>query len=126
MAEAIARHYFGRRIFFDSAGVDPQPLDPMAAAVMTEIGLSLTDHRARRFNVLADTSFDLVVAFSDEAYREARRICRTAHVALEFWPIETPRPAEGSREARLCHLRHIRDRLLTRIRDRFGAVAIEV
>jgi protein-tyrosine-phosphatase len=126
MAEAIARHYFGNRIYFDSAGVEPQPLDPMAIAVMDEVGLCLRDHEARSFNALTDTSFDLVVTFSEEAYAEAKRICRTSAVDVELWPIENPGGSEGSREARLCLMRHIRDRLMLRIRDRFGTVSEKI
>lgn len=122
MAEAIARHHFGRHIYFDSVGVDPQPLDPMALTVMDEVGLCLRGHTARGFNSLMDTSFDMVVSFSEAAHAEARRVCRTAAVELEYWPMNNPGITEGSREARLCLMRHIRDRLTLRIRERFGAV----
>ena len=123
MAEAIARHYFGRRIFFDSAGVSPQPLDPLAVEVMEEIGICMRDHRARGFDALLDTSFDLVISFSREADSEARQIARTAAIETEYWPTSNPGldlgMDGGSRETRLCLLRHIRDELLIGIRRRF-------
>lgn len=124
MAEAIAKHYFGRTIYFDSVGVSPQPLDPLAAEVMEEIGISIRDHRARGFNVLLDTSFDLVISFSEEANAEARQIARTAAVDTEYWPTSNPGldlgTDSGSRETRLCLMRHIRDELMRSIRTRFS------
>ena len=123
MAEAIAKHYFGRDIYFDSVGVSPQPLDPLAVEAMEEIGISIHDHRARSFDVLLDTSFDLVISFSEEADAQARQIARAAAVETEYWPTSNPGPEMGldggSRETRLCLMRHIRDELLASIHRRF-------
>lgn len=124
MAEAIARRHFGHRLYVESAGVSPRPLDPLAVEVMHEIGIDIRQHQTRSFNRLLDTSFDLVVSFSADADVEARDLARTAAVETEFWPTADPGfdlgIDAGSRETRLCLLRHIRDELTLAIRKRFG------
>ncbi|MDE2364322.1 MAG: low molecular weight phosphatase family protein, partial [Hyphomicrobiales bacterium] len=41
MAEAIARYYYGREIYFASAGVKEGELDPFAVAAMDDIGIDI-------------------------------------------------------------------------------------
>jgi hypothetical protein len=40
---------------------------------------------------------------------------------VEYWPTADPTDTEGSREQRLEAYRTVRDQLLNRIRERFGA-----
>jgi len=39
MAEALARHYFGKSIYCQSAGVRPGERDPFMVAALDEIGI---------------------------------------------------------------------------------------
>ncbi len=47
-AEAIARHYFGKSIYVQSAGVrQGEPIDPFMVAALDEIGINASRHRPR-------------------------------------------------------------------------------
>ena len=118
MAELLLKRHAGR-IYVDSAGVDEAPLDPMAVEVMAELGLDMRRHKAKTFEDLADTSFDLIVTLSPEAHQKAKEITRTLSCDVEFWPVADPAYFEGSRSALLDSYRALRDELARRIRDRF-------
>ena len=119
MAEGILKMLHGRRIFVDSAGVRGGEVDGFAVAVMDEIGLDLTRHRAKTFDELEDTSFDLIVSLSPEAQHRAVEMTRTMAAEVEFWNTMDPSIVEGHREARLEAYRQVRDGLMARIQARF-------
>ena len=119
MAEAVMKYLHGRRVYVDSVGVRPQPLDPFVLAALDEIGIDLSRHRAKSFDDLEDDYFDLVISLSPEAQHRAVELTRTSSCALEFWPILDPSLAEGSREVQLEAYRTLRDDLLRRLHQRF-------
>ena len=123
MAAALMRHLTGKRIYVESAGVRAGELDPMAVAVMEEIGLEIAGHKPRRFEDLEDGSFDLVITLSPEAQHKAVELTRTAATQVEYWPTIDPTAVEGSREQRLLAYRGVRDALLERLKARFAAPA---
>ena len=45
MAEAMAKHFFGRSIYVQSAGAKKGETDPFALAVLDEIGIDARKHR---------------------------------------------------------------------------------
>jgi protein-tyrosine-phosphatase len=119
MAEALMKYLHGGRVYVQSAGVRPGPLDPFAVAVLDEIGLDLSKHRARSFDELEDDYFDLVISLSPEAQHRAVELTRTSSCEIEFWPILDPSLTMGSREVQLDAYRVLRDDLLSRLRRRF-------
>lgn len=119
MAEAIFRHYLGKQIWVESAGVRKGELDGFAVAAMDEIGIDITKHRPRTFEDLEDTSFDLVITLSPEAQHHALEMTRTMACEVEFWNTLDPSMIEGSREARLEVYRQVRDQLERQILKRF-------
>ena len=126
MAEAIAKHLFGRSIYFDSVGLRKGEPDPFAVQVLDEIGIDISRHKAKSFDDLEDSSFDLIVTLSPEAQHRAVDMTRTMACEVEYWQTLDPSAIEGSREARLEAYRLVRDGLLRRIRERFGAVPAPV
>ena len=90
MAEALARHYFGREVFFASAGLRPEPLDGFAAAVMDELGMDIGKHKPHTFDALEDMNFDLIVSLSPEAHHRALDYTRTNALDVEYWPTVDP------------------------------------
>lgn len=120
MAEAIAKHLFGKRLYVDSVGVRTADIDGFALAAMEEVGIDLHRHHAKTFDDLQDTSFDLIVTLSPEAQHRAVEMTRTMACEVEFWNTLDPSIIEGSRETRLAAFRAVRDQLMTRIRARFG------
>jgi len=119
MAEAMLKHLHGRRIYVDSAGVRQGPIDEFAVAVMDELGIDITKHRAKSFDDLEDGSFDLIISLSPEAQHRAVDMTRTMAADVEFWNTFDPSVVEGSRETRLDAYRQVRDQLMRRILQRF-------
>ena len=119
MAEAMLKHLHGRRIYVDSAGLRTGPVDEFAVAVMEEIGMDISKHRAKTFEQLEDGSFDLIVSLSPEAQHHAVEMTRTMACDVEYWNTFDPSIAEGSRETRLEAYRQVRDLLMRRILARF-------
>ena len=119
MAEALAGRWLGSGTFIDSAGVEPGSVNPFAVAVMDEVGLDIRSHRVRTFEELSDYSFDLIVALSECAYREAKAHAAGSVVAVEYWDVADPTLNEGSREQRLVAFRSVRSDLEARIHRRF-------
>jgi protein-tyrosine-phosphatase len=119
MAEGLFKHLHNRRVFVDSVGVRAGELDSFAVAVMDEIGIDISRHRAKSFDNLEDTSFDLIVSLSPEAHHRALEMTRTMACEVELWNTFDPSIIEGGREVRLDAYRGVRDALMRRIRDRF-------
>jgi protein-tyrosine-phosphatase len=119
MAEALMKYLHGRQIYVQSAGVRPSEIDPFVLAVLDEIGIDRSRHRARSFEDLEDDYFDLVISMSPEAQHRAVELTRTSSCALEFWPILDPSLVEGTREVKLDAYRTLREELLHRLRHRF-------
>ncbi|MCZ6523527.1 MAG: low molecular weight phosphatase family protein [Alphaproteobacteria bacterium] len=120
MAEAIAKHLYGRHVYIDSVGVRKREVDGFAIAVMDEIGIDLSGHRAKTFDELEDSSFDLVISLSPEAQHRAVEMTRTMSCELEFWNTLDPTIVEGNRETVLGAYRGVRDGLMAGIERRFG------
>ena len=122
MAAAIARHFYGNRVYVASCGVRPGEPDPFVTTVMDEIGIDLKKHRPQSFADLEDSSFDVVISLSPEAHHRALEMTRTMAIEAEYWPTFDPSAAMGSREQILDSYRDVRDGLMRRIRARFGAL----
>ncbi len=116
MAEALARHYFGREIYFASAGLKRGDPDGFAMAAMDEIGIDITRHKPRTFEDLEDSNFDVIVTLSPEAHHRALEFTRAMAVDVIYWPTPDPTATQGSRETMLEAYRDVRDRLAARIK----------
>lgn len=119
MAEALMKHFHGKRIYCDSVGVRIEDIDPLAVEVMGEIGLDLRRHHGKSFDELADLSYDLVVTLSPEAQHRAMELTRHMACDVEYWPTFDPSAIEGNRDMRLDAYRQVRDELKRRILTRF-------
>lgn len=119
MAAGLARHFYGHRIWVESAGVRQGEPDPFAIAAMTEIGIDLSLHQPQQAKDLVDASFDLIVALSPAAWDLARDMTRATACSVEFWDTPDPTSTEGAREVVLQAYREVRHELLGRIIARF-------
>ena len=120
MAEGLLKALHPQRIYTDSAGVhDGGDVDGFAIAVMAEIGIDISRHRAKTFDQLQDTYFDLIVTLSPEAQHSAVELTRTMACEIELWNTFDPSIIEGGRDERLAAYRRVRDQLRQRILDRF-------
>lgn len=119
IAEGIAKHYFGHRIYFDSIGVRAGEINPFAVAVLDEIGIDISRHVPKSFEDLQDTSYDLVISLTPEAQHQAVELTRTMSCELEYWPTADPSIVTGSRDRILDAFRKLRDTLEKKISERF-------
>jgi len=122
MAEAMVKHAYGDRVYVDSVGVRKGELDLLAVAVMQEIGIDISAHRAKSLDELLDTSFDLIVTLSPEAHHQALEWSRTRAAEVVYWPTYDPSATEGNREARLAAYRDVRDSTRALIADLFAGL----
>lgn len=121
MAEAIARHYFGRSIYVQSAGVRKGENDGFMETTLSEIGIDGSKHKPRTLVELEEwegLNFDLIISLSPEAHHAALELTRTIAADVEYWPTPDPTITQGSREQVLDAYRNIRDGLMYRIRTR--------
>jgi len=126
MAEALMKHFYGQKVFVQSAGVRAGELDPFVVAVMEEIGIDLSNHTPLDFDDLHDTSFDLIISLTPEAHHKALELTRTMAVECLYWPTIDPSLTQGSRDQILDAYRDVRDQLSARIRAHFGGLGAPV
>jgi protein-tyrosine-phosphatase len=123
MAAGLFKHYFGRT-YVGSAGVRKGELDAFAVAAMEELGLDIAKHKPMTFEEMEEwegLNFDLIITLAPEAHHKALELTRTMAADVEYWPTPDPTPTEGTREQRLDAYRAVRDQLMRRIKERFGA-----
>jgi len=121
MAEAIARHYFGKSIYVQSAGIRKGEPNGFATAVLEEIGIDGSKHKPRTLEELEEwegLNFDLIISLSPEAHHAAIELTRTVAADVEYWPTPDATLVQGSREQVLDAYRNVRDGLIYRIRMR--------
>lgn len=122
-AEAIARHYFGKSVYVQSAGVRPgEPTDPFIVAALDEIGIDASRHRPRTVEELEDwegLNFDLIITLAPEAHHKAIALTHMLAADVEYWPTPDPTLVQDvSREQRLDAYRDVRDGLTAKIKQR--------
>ncbi len=119
MAEALARHYFGKSVYVQSAGVHKGETDGFMVAALDEIGIDAAKHRPRTLDELEEyegLNFDLIISLSPEAHHAALELTRTIAAEVEYWPTPDPTLLQGSRDQRMDAYRDLRDGLSYRIR----------
>lgn len=93
MAEALLRHLGGERFEVHSAGLEPEPVDPRATAVMAEIGIDLSGQRSKHLNEYLDTQFDYVITLCDRSREYCPDFARDGETL--HWPLAVPDVSAG-------------------------------
>ncbi len=113
MAEGLFRQAAGDRYEVFSAGTKPAQVRPEAIAVMREIGIDISGHRAKSVDEFTGQELDLVITVCDNANESCPVFPgRTQRV---HWPFEDPAAVAGSEEQRIAVFRSIRDQIRRRI-----------
>jgi len=114
MAEGWLRHYAADRAQVFSAGTSPVGLNPMAVAVMREVGISTSGQRSKHVDELANEDFLFVITVCDSA----REQCPAFPGALYqlHWSFDDPARAGGFDEEKLAAFRRVRDEIKERVR----------
>jgi len=112
MAEALCRSLRGHRLDSYSAGLFGSTLDPLAVAVMREIGIDISWQNSKTVYDLARSDFDYVVTVCSRAGENCPVFpgpARVVHRAFD----DPPKLAAGAidKEEALSHYRRVRDEI---------------
>ncbi len=111
MAEGLARARFGSRVPVESAGSQPSRVNPLAAAVMAEIGIDISGQRSTGVADVDPARVGTVVTLcADEVCPAFLGDARRLH-----WPLPDPAGAAGSEEERRRRFREVRDEIARRL-----------
>jgi uncharacterized protein (UPF0262 family)/protein-tyrosine-phosphatase len=119
MAEGLLALRRGDSGRVSSAGIFGDPIDPLAAAVMGEVGVDLTQHHSHMLRDVMLGDVDVVISLSSEA--AAAFDPPPTGLIVEHWDIDEPASREGNRDAQLDAYREVRKALEKRIAARFSA-----
>ncbi len=113
MAEGLARAEFGDRVFVQSAGSKPLSVNPLAAEVMSEIGIDISGQFSKSVETVNPSTVDLVVTLC------AEETCSTflGNAQHIHWPLSDPAGAIGSHKERLEKFRNVRNKLAVKMKD---------
>lgn len=113
MAEGILRQELGSLAKVSSAGSDPSGyVHPLAIKVMAEIGIDLSQHHSKKWDLFLeneDDPVDTVVTVCGNADQACPLFPGQVH--RHHWGFEDPALAEGSDEEKLACFRQVRDQI---------------
>ena len=118
MAEAWLNHLCGDRFEAESAGLEPGTLNPLAIAVMREVGIDISNKETRAvFDVFTSGRlFAYVVTVCDEASAERCPIFPGPARRLH-WGFPDPSAVTGSTEEKLEKVRAIRGQIRRKVEE---------
>ncbi len=120
MAEGMMKQKFGEDIYVQSCGLEAGELSSLMVAVMGEKNIDMSAHKAKTLSEIADTSFDMVIAFTQDAEAAVRAVFDDSDTQIECWP--TPDPTQGAMDVRamMDNFRAVRDVIEMRIDKKTG------
>lgn len=119
MAEGLMVSLASEDIAIESCGLTTGELDELMVAVMKEKGIDMSGHVAQTLGDVGDKSFDIVIAFTEEAGEASAVHFADTDAKIEVWP--TPDPTAGSLDVRsmMNNYRSVRDNIEGRLRRKF-------
>ena len=111
MAEALVNHDLAGKFEAFSAGTEPSFVNPLAIAVMKELGIDISRHRSKGLDEFSAQKFDYVITLcsqADEACPVFFRGTRKMHMGFQ-----DPTATNGGE--RIETFREIRDQIRERI-----------
>jgi arsenate reductase len=118
MAEGIARALAPEGMTIFSAGSRPTSVRPEAIAVLKEIGIDISGHRAKAVTEIPAAEVDTVITLCGE---EECPVFLGKATRLH-WGLPDPAAVSGSEAERLDAFRKVRDELHRRISDFFAQI----
>jgi arsenate reductase len=118
MAEALLNKIYGDRYTAFSAGSDPTQIDPLVVAVMSEIGIDVSNYRSKNLDTFKDANFNIVVTVCDQA-RESCPWFPGGNIR-KHKSFPDPSKFIGKREDIIREYRHIRDKIKIWIEEEFS------
>ncbi len=121
IAEALMKKKFGSDVYVQSCGISTGELNQLMVSIMSEVGIDMNNHTSRSLDDLGDTSYDIVIAFTDDAGAAARAVFDDSDTVIEVWPL--PDPTVGAHDVRtmMNNYRALRENIDMRLERRFSA-----
>jgi arsenate reductase len=118
MAEALANHFLGSRCQAYSAGTEATRVNPLAAKVLTELGIDTSLLRSKTMDEFAGQSFDYVVTLCGDANEK----CPLFFGGVQRFHrgFEDPSRLSGNPEDVLPEFRRVRDEIKAWVMNYFG------
>ncbi len=112
MAEAFLRNIGGDRFEAESAGLEPGMLNPVAVAVMKEVGIDISENKTKSVFDLAGRgrAYDRVITVCDGS-ESGKCPVFPGCGRMIHWAFEDPSGFKGKRADKLARTRLIRDRI---------------
>ncbi|MFW7378573.1 MAG: arsenate reductase ArsC [Oligoflexus sp.] len=117
MAEGLARHEFGDKAEFYSAGSKPSHVNPFAIKVLQELGIDLSQHHSKLVEDIPEQNFDCVITLC------AEEVCPLylGQTKKLHWPFEDP-AGLADEAASLAKFRQIRDQIKKNLQTDLPAI----
>jgi arsenate reductase (thioredoxin) len=124
MAEAWLNHLCGEFFVAQSAGLEPGTLNPLAAKVMSEVGIDISAKKTQAvFDVFRSGQlFAYVITVCDQASVEQCPIFPGPAKRLH-WSFPDPSQVTGTTEEKLARVREIRDAIRAKVEHWCAEVA---
>ncbi|MEI7816360.1 MAG: arsenate reductase ArsC [Desulfuromonadales bacterium] len=118
MAEALANHFLGDICQAHSAGTEATRVNPLAALVLTELGIDTSSLRSKTMDEFSGQAFDHVVTLCGDANEKCPLFF--GGVQRLHHGFEDPSRPKGSEEDVLPEFRRVRDEIKNWILGYFG------
>lgn len=120
MAEGLMKEKFGKDVYVQSCGIETGELNQIMVSIMREKGIDMSGHKAKSLEEISDTSFDILIAFTEDAAAAARAIFDDSDTDIEVWPL--PDPTAGAQDVRamMDNYRAVRENIEMRLDRRFS------
>jgi arsenate reductase len=107
MAEGLVNHDLEGKVQAFSAGTDPTFVNPLAVAVLQEVGIDISRHRSKSLDEFANDKFDFVISLCDHAAESCPVLFGgTKRMHMGF---ANPAAVTGTKEEKLLFFRNLRD-----------------
>ncbi len=115
MAEGLLRHEGGATFEVHSAGTHPTSVRPEAVAVMSELGIDISQHWSKSVDEFRGQEFDFVITVCDNANAACPHF--PGNTRRLHWPFEDPAAVTGTLAERLAAFRQVRDQIRAKVRE---------
>ncbi len=116
MAEGFVNNILGEKYEAASAGTKPSLVHPIAVKVMAELGIDISNQKAKHLSEFKGQDFDIVITLCSEAEEICPFFPGKEHIHQGF---QDPAGFDGNYDEALVMFRRIRDEIRSWIEAKF-------
>lgn len=117
MAEGLLKHFYGNEYDVFSAGLEPIDINKGAIEVMKEIGIDISEYKAKHIDNFMEQNFDIIITFCNKGDNILPSFFEKA---LTYnWGLYNPAEGIETQKDLLKALREVRDELKKLIIEHF-------